>query len=444
MTVKINQLELENVKRIKAVKVEPTQNGLTIIGGRNGQGKTSVLDAIAWALGGDTFKPSRPQNDKSVIPPHLKVELSNGIVVERKGKNSALKVTDTTGKKAGQALLDSFIEKLALNVPKFMASSDKEKANILLQIIGVGPQLMELERQEKEAYQDRLMAGRISDQKKKFAKEQIHYDGVPDQLVSPQELINQQQAILAQNGENARKREKVDQYEYQVHTLTEEVARIQQMLKDKQEALAKATQDLAIAKTDAMDLVDQSTEELENNLREIEEVNRKVRANLDKQKAEDDAHQAELEWENKDSVLKKVRQDKMDLLKGANLPLEGLSIEDSALIYKGQKWDNMSSAEQLIVATSIVRKLNPQCGMVLVDKLEQMDTETLKEFGQWAEKEGLQIIGTRVSTGSECSIIIEDGYVKDAGVKPAAFDASTDASEPLLQSATPTWKAGSF
>ena len=444
MTVKINQLELENVKRIKAVKVEPTQNGLTIIGGRNGQGKTSVLDAIAWALGGDTFKPSRPQNDKSVIPPHLKVKLSNGIVVERKGKNSALKVTDTTGKKAGQALLDSFIEKLALNVPKFMASSDKEKANILLQIIGVGPQLMELERQEKEAYQDRLMAGRIADQKKKFAKEQIHYDGVPDQLVSPQELINQQQAILAQNGENARKRENVSNFEYLVKVLTDEVASLQKRLNDKQKELEKATNDLAIAKTNAMDLVDQSTEELENNLREIEEVNRKVRANLDKQKAEEDAHQAELEWENKDSVLKKVRQDKMDLLKGANLPLEGLSIEDSALVYKGQKWDNMSSAEQLIVATSIVRKLNPQCGMVLVDKLEQMDTETLKEFGQWAEKEGLQIIGTRVSTGSECSIIIEDGYVKDAGVKPASFDAATDASEPLLQSATQTWKAGSF
>lgn len=429
MTVKINQLELENVKRIKAVKVEPTQNGLTVIGGRNGQGKTSVLDAIAWALGGDNFKPSRPQNDQSVIPPHLKIELNNGIVVERKGKNSVLKVTDTTGKKAGQTLLDSFIEKLALNVPKFMASSDKEKANILLQIIGVGPQLMELEHQEKEAYQDRLMAGRIADQKKKFAKEQIHYDGVPDQLVSPQELINQQQAILAQNGENARKREKVDQYEYQVHTLTEEVARIQQMLKEKQDDLVKATQNLAIAKTDAMDLVDQSTEELENNLQEIEEINRKVRANLDKQKAEDDAQLAENEWSKKDSALKKIRQDKMDLLKGANLPLEGLSIEDSALIYKGQKWDNMSSAEQLIVATSIVRKLNPQCGMVLVDKLEQMDTETLKEFGQWAEKEGLQIIGTRVSTGSECSIIIEDGYVK-----------SQDEEAPKQTA----WKAGSF
>lgn len=33
MSVKINALELENVKRIKAVKIDPTQNGLTIIGG---------------------------------------------------------------------------------------------------------------------------------------------------------------------------------------------------------------------------------------------------------------------------------------------------------------------------------------------------------------------------------------------------------------------------
>ena len=58
MSVKINSLEIENVKRIKAVKLEPSANGLTIIGGNNNQGKTSVLDAIAWALGGDKYKPT--------------------------------------------------------------------------------------------------------------------------------------------------------------------------------------------------------------------------------------------------------------------------------------------------------------------------------------------------------------------------------------------------
>ena len=71
----------------------------------------------------------------------------------------------------------------------------------------------------------------------------------------------------------------------------------------------------------------------------------------------------------------------------------------------------MSSAEQLKVSAAIVRRLNPECGFVLLDKLEQMDVNTMKEFGEWLEHEGLQAIATRVSTGDECSIIIEDGEV---------------------------------
>ena len=126
MSIKINKLEIENVKRVKAVKIEPTLDGLTVIGGKNGQGKTSVLDSIAWALGGDKYRPADPKNAESVIPPTLKVVLSNGLIVERKGKNSDLKITDPSGKKSGQMLLDSFISKLALDLPKFMESTGKE------------------------------------------------------------------------------------------------------------------------------------------------------------------------------------------------------------------------------------------------------------------------------------------------------------------------------
>ena len=156
MSVKINALELENVKRIKAVKIDPTQNGLTIIGGDNNQGKTSVLDSIAWALGGDKNKPSNAAREGSTIPPVLKVTLSNGIIVERKGKNSSLKVTDPSGKKAGQNLLNSFIEQLALDLPKFMNKTNKEKAEVLLNIIGVGDQLAVYQKQENELYQEKL------------------------------------------------------------------------------------------------------------------------------------------------------------------------------------------------------------------------------------------------------------------------------------------------
>lgn len=430
MSVKINALELENVKRIKAVKIDPTQNGLTIIGGDNNQGKTSVLDSIAWALGGDRNKPSNAAREGSTVPPLLKVTLSNGIIVERKGKNSSLKVTDPSGKKAGQTLLDSFIEQLALNLPAFMNKSNKEKANVLLNIIGVGDQLAVFNHKENELYQERLTVGRIADQKAKFAKEQLFYEGIPADIISPQELINQQQAILAKNGENQRKREKVTQYEYQVKTLTDEVARLEQMLQQKNEELNKATYDLSMAKTDALDLQDQSTDELEKNLAEIEEVNRKIRANLDKEKAEEEAKGYKAQYDNLSLQIDEVRKQKYDLLNNADLPLNELSIEDNELTYKGKKWDSMSGSDQLRVSTAIVRKLNPDCGFVLLDKLEQMDLKTLTEFNAWLEQEGLQAIATRVSTGDECSVIIEDGYVKED-----------------VQSAVeskPQWKAGEF
>lgn len=82
------------------------------------------------------------------------------------------------------------------------------------------------------------------------------------------------------------------------------------------------------------------------------------------------------------------------------------------MTYQGKRWDSMSGSDQLKVSAAIVRKLNPNCGFVLLDKLEQMDLDTLREFGEWLEREGLQAIATRVSTGGECSVIIEDGYVQ--------------------------------
>lgn len=253
--MKINKLEIENVKRVKAVKIEPSENGLTIIGGRNNQGKTSVLDSIAWALGGDRYRPSQAVREGSVIPPHLHIVMSNGLEVERKGKNSDLKVTDPTGKRAGQQLLNEFVEELAIDLPKFMEASSREKA-------------------------------------------------------------------------------------------------------------------------------------------------------------EEDANAHRAEYDTMTAKLNDVRQKKIDLLKNASLPLPGLSVENGELTYNGHRWDSMSGSEQLKVSTAIVRKLNPNCGFVLIDKLEQMDTETLQDFGTWLEQEGLQAIATRVSTGGECSIIIEDGYVK--------------------------------
>ena len=410
MSLKINKLEIENVKRVKAVKLEPAASGLTIIGGNNGQGKTSVIDAIAWGLGGDKYRPSQAQRSGSVVPPNIHIVMDNGLVVERKGKNSDLKVTDPTGKKAGQQLLNEFVEQFALDLPKFMEASSKEKANTLLKIIGIGDHVVELERQEKEAYNERQAIGRIADRKEKFAKEQIFYPDAPRDLVSPSDLIKQQQEILARNGENQRKRDQLKRLEESEAVLIASIRDLEIKLAEKKDQLNEIQNDLVTAKKSTENLQDESTAELEESIANIEEINRKVRANLDKDKAEEDAKDYRRQYDAMTKHIESVRKQKSDLLVSAELPLPGLSVEDGELIYNGQKWDNMSGSDRLMVSTAIVRKLNPKCGFVLMDKLEQMDLTTLQEFGNWLEKEGLQVIATRVSTGDECSIIIQDGY----------------------------------
>lgn len=421
MSVKIMALEAENVKRIKAVALTPSPTGLTLVGGNNNQGKTSVLDALAWALGGDRFRPDAAQRDGAVAPAHLKVKLSNGVVVERKGKNASLTVTDPTGRRSGQQLLNAFVEPLALDLPRFMEASDKEKADILLRIIGIGTELHTRDLEIKALYDKRTFTGQLAAQKKHFAEELISYPDAPEEPVSASDLIRQQQEILARNGENQRKRNQLDklideknQLNFTLRDLDEKIEDLKEEYEQTQAKFTDLEKQIFQARKSAAQLQDESTAELEASIRGIEEINQKVRANLEKSRAEDEAARYASDYDKLTEAITRKRADRMALLNGADLPLPELSVEDGALTYKGKHWRDMSGSDQLRVAAAIVRRLNPDCGFVLLDKLEQMDMTTLQEFSAWLEAEHLQAIATRVSTGSECQIIIEDGMVKDA------------------------------
>lgn len=443
MSVRIEALEVENVKRVKALAMEPSPSGLTVVGGRNNQGKTSVLDAIAWALGGDRMKPSNPKREGAAGDPRLKVVLNNGIVVERKGRNGSLKVTDPSGEKGGQALLNGFVEQLALDLPRFMGASSREKADVLLQLIGVGDQLAELERREQSLYNQRTTVGQMAKQKRGAAEELPFHADAPAEPVSAAELVQEQQGILARNGENQKKREQVSALEGALQVGREEKNTLQARIEDLERQLAEAREksanvdaalertkaDLETARKTAEQLRDESTAEIEASLAEVDATNAKVRENQARAAAEAEADELEAQYADMTAQVEGVRAEKRALLDGADLPLPGLSVEGGELVYEGQPWDGMSGSEQLRVATAIVRALKPECGFVLLDKTEQMDLQTLSEFGEWAEREGLQVICTRVSTGDECSIVIEDG--RAAGKLPAEPEQSeeTDAAQ---------------
>ena len=455
MAVKISSLELENIKRVKAVALEPRQDGLTVVGGRNDQGKTSVLDGIAWALGGEKMRPSNPKREGAVNDPSLRVELSNGIVVERKGKNGSLKVTDPTGARAGQTLLNSFVEQFALDLPKFMEAPSAKKAETLLKIIGVGDRLAELDTELKRLCDERLAVGQMQRRKQGAADDMPEFPDAPSEPVSAAELVRQQQAILAKNGENQRLRDHAGELTRQSNMLTADVSRLRDQLAQKEAELARVRADLETASKTAAQLQDESTAEIEAALAEVDEINEKVRTNQRKAEARAEADALKARYEQMDAQVEAVRADRANLLDGAKMPLPGLDVVDGELVYQGAKWDSMSGSGQLKVATAIVRELNPECGFVLVDKLEQFDPISLFEFGEWAEEQGLQVIGTRVAVDETCTVVIEDGMVSssrlapvDAGVASwADLGAAAPATaEPMLAPAVgaQSWEAGRF
>lgn len=446
--VKIDALEVENVKRVKAVALEPAKDGLTVIGGRNGQGKTSVLDAIAWALGGERMRPENPRREGAAGDARLKVVLDNGIVVERKGKNGALKVSDPAGRKAGQKLLDTFVEALALDLPRFLNDTDKGRAETLLKILGIGDELAALDREVATLENQRLLVGQQARQKRGAAEELPHWPDAPAEPVSAAELIREQQAILARNGENQRRREQARTIEARLAAQVEarnleqeRLNRISEQLSDSQQKVARLSDEcvrlrgeLAQASKTAAELVDESTAEIEASIAAIEETNAHVRDNMARQDAMAAAEELEAQYKDMNQQVDEARKRRMALLGGADLPMEGLGVDDAGrLTFGGQPWGCMSGSEQLRVATAVVRRIKPECGFVLVDKLEQMDPETLAEFAAWAQGEGLQVIGTRVGTGDECSIVIEDGYAAGSVPEPEP-EAAKQVTPPWAQS----------
>ena len=424
MSQKIIKLELENVKRVRLVDITPAAVGLTTIGGKNCQGKTSILDAITYALGGEKYRPSNLQREGSSAEASIRVTMSNGLVVERSGKNAALKVIDPSGARGGQRLLDSFVEELALNLPKFMGMKNDEKAKVLLSILGIEDQLQAIDAEEKAAYDERTMQGRIADQKEKYAAEMPEWHDVPEEPLTPAALVAESQAIMARNAAKANARANLDQLAKQEVAAWEKAKAKDQRIAEIKAMLAQAEKEYADALTAAKAIndeiemakaipidADESTAEIERKLSELEEINGKVRANSDKQKAIDDAENARQVYNVLTAKVEEVRAKRRKLLESVELPLSGLGVDNGELVYNGQKWDCMSGMEQIKVAAAIIRQRKPECGFILLDKLEAFDLDQLSALSEWLTENNLQAIATRVSTGEECSIIIEDGLV---------------------------------
>lgn len=465
---KITGFKVSNFKRIKLIEFSPDENGLTILGGRNCQGKSATLHAIGYALGGEAFRPSEINNIGGEENADIRVEI-DGLIIERKGKNADLKVTDARGMKGNQTLLNEVVSRFALDLSAFLNAPDKAK--LLLQMF---PELDEtLNRLKTQADAIRLERTDINRDMKRL---QMQSDGmaiienIPVEEIKIEELTAELQAVteaisklesmhwelearthehksiadrwreLSERNEKvvAERETFVDQEKNEVKELeaefqrrheeikarfqkrkddsVEEEAQNKKQLKEKDlqlSSVADIAKGLAKFIGDAPNHEAKKTEIL-SSIQSANETNTQIRKNAECRKVYAEMESARTKSDARTKQLGEIDEQRVELLKNADLPLPELSISaDGELLYGGQKWDCMSGAEKLKVATAISMGANPKCGFVLIDGLEAMDSETLAEFSAFLAEKEMQGIGTIV--GSErATLIIEDGMVQGA------------------------------
>lgn len=478
MSLKLHSLDCSDFKRIKAIHLEFNENGFTIIGGGNKQGKTSSIEAILYALGGEAYRPVNMKREGSVEDGFIRLTFDDGMIVERSGKNASLKVIDSTGKKQGQNLLNALISKIAIDLPRFLNAADGEKAKVLLELLGIGDELNALDEREKSLYQERTSIGREYDRKEKAANELPFYADVPETEISSVELTKQLGEVMKRNAATKAAVERIEKNKLELgrlvergeklsaaresldgkataqkgqvesnakHRLDSIEAQIQELIRQKGRVLVEKEQQLKviddtvvtqkkafdtqikenesaketltdeIVKSENIDTALEDTSALEQAIQDCEATNAKVLANRERQEKVEESVALKKEYENYTAEIEEIRKRRLALLDGADLPYPGLSVKDfgkgPVITLNGIPWSDCSGAEQLIVSAAIAFAIKKDCGFVLMDKLEQFDQNSLDEFQQWLEDQHKQVIATRVSTGSECSFIIEDGYV---------------------------------
>lgn len=474
--MKVKHFTMQNVKGVNLFDYEFPLSGTTVLGGKNNQGKTSVLNGMQYAIGGEAYRPTNYHKDDTAGESFLQMVFSNGIVAQRIGDSADLKVFDENGKVSRQKLLDQFITKFALDLPKFLNGSDKDRAEILLKALHLEDEVNKLDDAITSEYEERTIIGRIRDQKKKAGKEMPFHEGVPDAELSPSDILSRMQEVNVRNakiqaakqeldkhnadlvrlvetgekieaaldrvdGETKSLCEKVDEdCKAKVASIEEQIRKLQDSIKSAKDfamshkeqivkssevnksALArqkeendKAVEDLSdkIAAAETQDFTLEDTSSFQRELDAVEETNIKVRENIARAKVLKEADDQALKYDEKTAVIEDLRKQKDALLQGAGLPYPGLSVENKVVTLNGKAWDCMSESMKIRVGCAIVMRINPSCKFMFVDKLEQLDSDSLAELDQFAKDHDIQIIGTRVTTDPEdCTLIIKNGYIE--------------------------------
>lgn len=425
--MRVIELQTENVKRLKAVTIRPAGN-MVVLGGRNGQGKTSVLDSLEMLLGGNKAIPPDPVRHGEASA-RIVVDLGELVVekhISHKGTTLTVRNADGVKQSSPQTILDKLFSKISFDPAAFARMGPKEQDKLLKDLTGCD--LAELDADRAKIYERRTELNRAVKQLEARVAGLPEHKGAPADEVSVAELMAELEVRQAGDSEKRRLLSEVQRADIgigelksqlfktrnEIENLEELLAHARSMLEQDTVALAERENErdrrVAVAKSYTYD----DPAEIKAQLATVEATNRQVRENADRAKALESLKQARNSAQQCTDALAGIDALKAERLAAVKFPVPGLGFGELGPTMDGVPLEQASSAQQLRVSVAIGAALNPELRVLLVREGAFLDDESMALLAQFAEEHDVQVWVERVSDRDPGAIIIEDGEVRDA------------------------------
>ena len=409
--MKVIGLQIENLRKIKAMILEFKDKGLIEIRGKNEQGKSTILDALEILLRGKKFTPKdviTHGEKKSRIISEIGEYRLERVITE---KDQKIKITGKDGRlvtSSPQAFLEKLINELTFDPRPFLDKTSDQKLKFMMALLDLD--FTEIDRKLADKETERTFVGR---EVKAFGDLPIlaKVESVDvTELMAEKEKADNHNAKIQRGIEKKKSlNDSIDQIDSDIKKLEIQI----QELNDRKDPLKK---ELTVV-IDALESLPNSidTEDLKNKIENASETNRKALEYETNQKKKADKVEKETLYEDLSNDIKSLRAEKEMTLKNAKMPVKGLEIRENGVFYDGIHCDNWSDSQSMKVSFELCVAMNPELKAVFIDRGESYDKEQLAILNDWALKNDIQAFITIVDSGAvgdvENAIYIEDGSV---------------------------------
>ncbi len=423
---KVVRLEVSNVKRIRAVEILPTGNVVTI-GGRNDQGKTSLLDSIMFCLGGGNAvceRPLREGTSKGTIV----VDLDDLVITKTFTPASApvLRVTTKQGApvKSPQTILDSLANKISFDPLAFTRMDPEKQLETLRRLVNLDFRQLDSERA--------VLYAKRTDKNREHDREKAKLDGLtphadaPKEEVSVKALMQQLTEARQKNADNNKIRQQLGQMrgvradraaalselEDSISQLERQLADKKALLPDYRASVSNADKEIGAKKLEVLALVDTDETVIQANIEQADEINSKVRENKTREELRGKVAALSSEAEKLTTQIEAIDQKKQKQLSEAKFPMKGLSFDDSGVLLDGIPFNQGGTAKRIRASVTIAMALNPKLRVILIRDGSLLDDEAKAIIAEMAKERDFQFWLEQVGEGG-ASVVIEDGQIKE-------------------------------